>query len=45
MVPLKDREAPLRRLSAFDRLAKDPSSVSHFSNHGQAGSELETKLP
>ena len=45
MVPLKEMEDLLRRLIAFDRLAKDRSSSPHFSNHGQAGSELEAKLP
>jgi len=45
MLPLKEMEDLLRRLIAFDRLAKDRSSSPHFSNHGQAGSELEATLP
>jgi len=45
MVPLKEMEDLLRRLIAFDRLAKDRSSSPHFSNHAQAGAKLEAKLP
>jgi 2-dehydro-3-deoxyphosphooctonate aldolase (KDO 8-P synthase) len=45
MVPLKEMEALLRRLIAFDRLAKDCSSTPDLSDHGQRGTSLRPSFP